>query len=627
MTDQKKKPAKDSKARKGTGTKNPGPSLVFYALIVFVFAFILYGNTLHHSYALDDAIVSKGNEFVQKGFGGIPDIFSHGFLSGFNHMNDQSYRPVPLLTMAVETGIWGENPGTHHFFNVLYYALACVLILLLLRKMLPAFPPLIPLLVVLLFTAHPIHTEAVANFKSRDEVLNFLFLAGMLYALFRYLESGKMVWYILAPSAFFLALLTKEQAVTFLVLIPLVLYYFTETSRKKILVSLIPFMAMALLYIFIRWSVLDVMTFKGKMTIDNNALASTLSHSARLATAILILGRYLLLLFFPHPLSYDYSYNQIPIVSFSNIWVIITLLVFLAWGVYAVYRIRTKDVHGFSFFFFVITMSVVSNIFILIGSTLGERFLLTPSFVFCISILFITGKILRTDLHSVTLQKKIPFLAVIGLILLLYSVKTIARNADWKDNLTLFEADVVSAPNSMRTHSALGYEYFSLFKSAQDPAEKQSYYEKAASEFERSIEICPENNYALYNYGVMQYNSGKLNEAVALYLKAVKVDSNDCNSWNDLSVITFQQAQYDSSLFYFSKLLRCRPDDPKVLEALGVIHARKQEYGKAVEFYKKALSLDPSRELTYNNLIQVLTIQGDTAGVRFYTEQKKRNLR
>jgi tetratricopeptide (TPR) repeat protein len=178
----------------------------------------------------------------------------------------------------------------------------------------------------------------------------------------------------------------------------------------------------------------------------------------------------------------------------------------------------------------------------------------------------------------------------------------------------------------MRSHSALGFEYFMLTKSVQELTEKQKYYEQAKTEFERSIQIYPENNYALYNYGVMEYYFGKLIEALALYRKAVRVDSNDYNSWNDLSVISFQLEQYDSSMRYFNKLLRFRPEDTKVIEAIGVIHARKKEYDQAIECYKKALVIEPARELTYNNLIQVLSIKGDTAGVRFYNEQKRRNV-
>jgi tetratricopeptide (TPR) repeat protein len=300
---------------------------------------------------------------------------------------------------------------------------------------------------------------------------------------------------------------------------------------------------------------------------------------------------------------------------------------FIAWGVYAVITFRKKSLYSFSFFYFIITMSVVSNFVILIGSTLGERFLLIPSLAFCISILFLAGKITQTDFPTAPVKKMLPFLSIIAVILVLYSFKTITRNRNWNNNLSLFEADVQSAPNSMRTHSSLGFEYYSLTQTLQDPAQKEEYYNKAKKEFGRSIEICPKNQYALYNYGVMEYHFGKLENALDLYSRAVKVDSNDYNSWNDLSVITFQLDRYDSSLRYFTKLLQFKQDDSRVIEAIGVIHARKKEYGLAREWYEKALAIDPAQEITYNNLIQVCSLQGDTAGARYYSGLKTKNIR
>src|SRR5438552_10698523 len=70
--------------------------------VPFVFAFVLYGNTIAHDYALDDGIITRQNEFVQMGVAGIPKIFAKGFLFGFNRTNDQSYRPLTLANMAVE---------------------------------------------------------------------------------------------------------------------------------------------------------------------------------------------------------------------------------------------------------------------------------------------------------------------------------------------------------------------------------------------------------------------------------------------------------------------------------------------------------------------------------------------
>jgi len=598
-----------------------------YPLSVFVFALILYGNTFNHSYALDDDIVSRKNVFVSQGFKGIPMIFAKGYLYGFNQHNDQSYRPVSLFTMAAEVGMWGETPQTHHLFNVLYYALACMLFYFLVRRMFQQYPAVIPLVIVLLFTAHPVHTEAVANFKSRDEVLNLLFLMGLLLALFRFTDTSKIKYLLTGMVCFFLALLTKEQAITFLLLIPLVMWFFTGTGWKRILVVMVPFIVLAGIYALIRWSVLDAVTFGEKITVVNNGLASATGSADRFATAMLILGRYVLLLIFPHPLSYDYSFKQIPIVTLSSPWAIATILAFAAAAVFAIVRIRTKDIHSFSVFFFIFTMLVVSNIFILIGSTLGERFLLIPSIAFCLSLVFLIAKVTHTDLQTVTLKKLTIFTGIAGMILLLYTLKTITRNGDWKDNLTLFEADITSSPNSTRAQASLGYAYLTLSQSSEDIAGKLAWYDKSKACFEKSLKIYPENTYALKNYGFLEIRSGKVQEANTLYLKAFTLDPQDQEVLNNLSAIAIQREQYDTAIIYMTRLAAVNPGNASLLGDLGVVFQRRGMFGKAIEYQKKSLAVDPSRVTTYNNLIQVYVSLGDTANARFYGEQRSKYAR
>jgi len=620
---QKKVPQKKKTATKGPQNRRSYAGW-FPAGIIVVFVFLLYGNTLNHGYSLDDDIVSKGNVYVQQGFKGIPTIFSKGFLYGFNQRNDQSYRPISLLTLAVEVEIWKENPGTHHLFNVLWYAVSCILLFFLLKRLFPKFPLIIPLVMTLLFAAHPIHTETIANIKSRDEILNFLFLQGLLLSLFSYIDTRKKTNLLLSLFFFFLALLTKEQSVAFFLLVPLFLWFFSEVPWKRIFFILLPYGGIFIFYMVLRWLVLDTVTFADKMTIINNALVAATNPYDRLATAILILGRYFLLLWFPHPLSFDYSYNQIPIASFTDGGVILTLAVFAAWGIYAIWRFRNKEVHSFSFFFFFITMAVISNIFILIGSVLGERFLHTPSMAFCMSLVILLAQVTRSDLTQRVMKKNSLFLSLAGVILVLYSVKTVTRNRDWKDNLSLFESGVKASPNSTRTWSSLGFEYMNLTQSLPDPANKRNYYNKAKECFERSIAIMPENTYALYNYGVLEYAFNRLPEAEELYRRTVTVDANHYDSWNNLSAIAVQMEKHDSAIVYFNKLLTFRPNDPDIIGNIGVMYQRKKEYAKAIQYHEKALSINPYNTFPISNLLVIYSVLGDTAKVRYYTELKNR---
>jgi hypothetical protein len=104
-----------------------------YLPFVFVFlVIILYGNTFKHGFVLDDDIVYPKNSFVLKGFNGISDIFSYGYLYGFNKENDQSYRPLTLASFAIENQFFNKSSTASHVIQVLIYALACLVLLKLL---------------------------------------------------------------------------------------------------------------------------------------------------------------------------------------------------------------------------------------------------------------------------------------------------------------------------------------------------------------------------------------------------------------------------------------------------------------------------------------------------------------
>ncbi|HVA97431.1 MAG TPA: glycosyltransferase family 39 protein, partial [Bacteroidia bacterium] len=195
---------------------------------IFLLCFMLYGNTINHGYALDDDIYTRKNVFVQQGFSAFKDIFNKGSLYGFNKANDSNYRPLTLLDFMAEVQWFGMDPHVSHFFNVLIFSLTCLLLYLLLQIIFKDYHASIPLFATLLFACHPIHTEVVANIKSRDELLTFLFGVSSFYAMMRYSENPQKKYYIASFIAFTLAIFSKEDSLTFILIIPLMLYFFTS---------------------------------------------------------------------------------------------------------------------------------------------------------------------------------------------------------------------------------------------------------------------------------------------------------------------------------------------------------------------------------------------------------------
>lgn len=202
-------------------------------LVMFGFAFLLYANTISNDYNLDDELVTRNHKFTSKGLSALPEIFTSPYYSddmGYSY----DYRPMVHTSFAIEHQFFGESPHISHFFNVLLFAVLCALLYMLLRAMLPA-PDIIIILAVALFAAHPIHTEVIASIKNRDELLMFLFSAGALYLLIKWIETRYIAAITACTILFIFSLLSKSTALPFAILIPASIIFFRKVSFKQYL--------------------------------------------------------------------------------------------------------------------------------------------------------------------------------------------------------------------------------------------------------------------------------------------------------------------------------------------------------------------------------------------------------
>jgi hypothetical protein len=174
--------------------------------------FVLYINTFGHQYALDDIAAVTQNLFVRAGLKGIPDLLRTEFWH-FSNISLGYYRPLSLITFALEQQYFGDNPGYSHIINALLYGLTGLFLGVLLQKWLVGpgqseqtelaaeadrrarqTQVTVATVIGALFIAHPIHTEIVANIKGRDELLSFLFITLMSVCYWRHLESKTTNW-------------------------------------------------------------------------------------------------------------------------------------------------------------------------------------------------------------------------------------------------------------------------------------------------------------------------------------------------------------------------------------------------------------------------------------------------
>jgi len=210
-----------------------------HEIIIFVFTFLLFSNSISNNYNMDDELVTKNHRLTSKGVAAIPEIFTSPYYQD-NMGYAYEYRPLVLASFAVEHQLWGDNPHVSHFLNVLLYSLCCVLLYRTLLAVLVDFSPFLMLGITLLFVAHPSHTEVVCSIKNRDEILTLIFSLLSLLLAFKAVVKQRMVLLLLLPFVFILALMSKLSAITFVVIVPIVLILFTKINFK--LVVLIVFL-------------------------------------------------------------------------------------------------------------------------------------------------------------------------------------------------------------------------------------------------------------------------------------------------------------------------------------------------------------------------------------------------
>ena len=494
-----------------------------------------------------------------------------------------------------------SNSGISHLINVLLYGL---LVLLLFRLSSVLFPAVqskwyltLAFVSTLLFVLHPIHVEAVANVKGRDEILA---LTGALAAMFftlKYIASEKPIHLVLSGIIFLFGLLAKEHVLTFMALIPLTTYFFTNSSFKKNAISLIPLVIASLIFLVMRKNavnadhILDFGMGKPSTDLMNNPFTE-MSASEALATKFYTLGLYVKLLLFPHPLTHDYYPYHIPIMTWGNISTIFSFLLYAGMGVFALLGLRKKSIPAYGIFFFLIPLFAVSNLVVSVGTFMNDRFVFFSSVGFCI----ILGYLIARKLPSPVIN-----LGLLGILVLGYFAKTITRISDWENGYTLNVSAIQNSPNSARANLYMGTALFKKYAQRETDREKKKVQlQEVKSYVDRSLEIHPNYGSAIQMQAkvatdIYRIDSKiepllqtfesiikvrKTNESVDIYLNHFKNN----NSWtNELSAFSYkigyeyffkQMGDRSTAAKYINYGLSIAPNDSSLQQAANELRGQ-----------------------------------------------------
>jgi len=583
---------------------------ILLPILVSLVSFLAYLNTLHHQFVFDDFRVITNNPYI-KDWKYFPALFNSDY---FKISGELSYRPLVTLSYFTDYAIWGLHSFGFHLTNLILHTLNTFIVYLLLFKITRRFN--LTVISCLFFSVHPILTETVNSVGFREDLLcATFFLLALFFYVKLYTSKYKNTCYIISLFAYFIALFSKEMAIS-LPLIIFVLDWFLLQSRVRIShphpnpppsrgrepgnlaihahqddvehfwggqksLKNVPYVGAENLQPLpvktriLRYYLGFICMSIGYMLLRLVFFKSTIEHVAypgnslvtNFLTMTKVIASYIKLWFFPTVLNPDYhvTFETTPIkLTFLISLALLVCITFLAARLY-----RQQKEITFSILWIFITLTPVMNL-IPIGNIMAERYLYLPSFGFCLF-----AGILILKIHARVPKAYHPFVnACFAAIFILSLAHTIRHNRIWFDKQTLWYYTVFNTSCSFNAHNNLGKEYY-----------EKGLLDKAIEEYTIALSKASEVRYAYpiahYNLGIAYDEKGMYDASIREYKNALRIEPKNSDTHNNLAITLFKDGQVDLAIEEFRKAITQDPDNPTYHDNLAKLYYRINMPGEA----------------------------------------------
>jgi tetratricopeptide (TPR) repeat protein len=520
----------------------------------------LYLPATRYNFVWDDDSLIAGNSLLAHSR--PAEIFSRRFWAGSPEPVGGSgaayYRPLVTLSFWLDQGLSRNNPHWFHIVNLLLYALAAAAVTLVLWEVLHS--GVWALLGGLLFAVHSSHVESVAFISGRTDIMLTLFTGLAAFALLRSFRKHNRWWWLVVSPAFGLALLSKETAVLFPLLIALApLLVGVRYDRRYWLLALT---AVAVLagYLFLRAAVVPVpipvehgVRIWGRLT----AVANTI-------------GLYIRLFFWPleHRAKYpasDSFYVPTPNLLFALLFIVSVPLL-------AVRRRFAAARWGYAWTIaFLLPVANIASI----GPLAAERLLCLPSAGIVMVLVTALSRLLT---FRVGTRKVVG--AGIAVVIALLGADTMARTRIWRNNETLFTAMVREAPDAPSAYANLADAI-----AGQRP-------DSALALYNHALRLDQGFVHAYVHAGILLSERGDHRRAIHNLRLANELEPNSVLALNDLGLAFVAAGQADSALATFDRAISIHPGSALLhLNRANALVATGHQNEAESELYR-ALALD-----------------------------------
>jgi protein O-mannosyl-transferase len=548
-----------------------------------VLGLLLYLNTASNAFVFDDVDVVLKNPLAHDP-SAVRAIFGSHYWANVQSSGNL-YRPLTIWSFALNSALTGSGPAGFHVANALLHGIVSALVALLAGAL--GMGGGGALAAGALFAAHPIHVEAVAPIVGRSELLAALFglaawlchLGGSARPEDSHLSPfGRYARLAAAPILFAAALLSKENAAVLpsLILAGDLVLRGGRGLRGARLASLVVMGATLLTWLALRSAVVP-----GLSPDDPSAsVFGGVDPVMRILTAVGVLGRYLWLMALPWRLSADYSFHQIPLIAspFDALF-ILSAAAHAGLAAAGFVLARRGRLSGLAILVYLGALFPASNLPFSIGTVMAERLLYLPSAGLC---LLAPALYAELSWGREGAGRRRAAASALALVCGLYAARTVSRNLDWRDAMTLYSATVQASPQSAKAHYNLG--------AAQDERGDRA---GAMASYRRAIEIKPDMAEAERNYGLDLLQGGDAAGAYMQLSAAAKIDPGIPDVFNDLGLALRMLGRSSEADAAFRSEMRLRPEGSRAPYNLGELLLQEGRVKESLDLLRRAATLDP----------------------------------
>lgn len=467
------------------------------------------------------------------------------------------WHPVTWFSLMVDYSLFGMDPAGYHIENVILHILNSLLVLFVLFKMTGKILPCAA--AALIFAVHPLHVESVAWVTERKDVLSTLLGLLSVYAFLLYLDKRKIPVYAASIVLFALSLLAKPMLVT----LPFVLLLFDIWPLKRFNMKSIRPLVVEKIPFFVTSFVFSIAAYISQgSTMATTVVSVTLDQ--RIANTILNIALFFRKFFIPYDLSVLYPV-PFPVNPF---YVFIAAVVLAAVTVGVLFLRKNHTYLLVGWLFYAGTIFPVAGIVQMGHQSCADRYTYIPMLGLIIMVCWGIYNFLNNlwNRKIMTAQgRDIAFVLIFAVAAIVSGISTNLYARHWENSDTLMRHALEVNPDNAMAYWYLGRHYLAI------------------GEIDRSIESTKETL--------------RINPDLKLY--------------GYLGMQLFERHRYEEALNYFNEGYRRTPNDPVIVNGIGLSYLNLGKYEEAVKYFTMALQLSPDNKPIQNNLALALRMKDE----------------